>query len=169
MIELSYLAAAVLFIVGLKRLGHPKTARSGNGLAALGMLWAVVVTLIDLGTVSWGIVIVGVVIGAVVGAVLARRVQMTSMPELVAAFNGFGGSASAFVALAETLRADPSTLSVETGITTVFSVVVGSLTLSGSFIAYGKLQGLIAGRPIGFAGTNAINLLVALTTLGVGV
>ncbi len=157
MTELLYLLAAVLFILGLKRLGHPRSARSGNLLAATGMLLAVLVTLVDLQVVSWLVVIAGLAAGTGIGAMLAVRVQMTSMPELVAAFNGFGGAASALVALAETLRAGPETIPAETGVTAVLSVAVGAVTLSGSFIAFGKLQGILPGRPIGFGGTNALN------------
>ena len=106
MTELLYLACAAAFIVGLKRLASPRTARAGNFLAALGMLGTVVITLVDQEIVDWGIVIAGLVVGAAVGGVAAVRVKMTSMPEMVAAFNGFGGLASALVAMSEFLRVD---------------------------------------------------------------
>ncbi len=141
-----YLLAACLFIVGLKRLGGPHTARSGNQLAALGMLIAVIVTLAESGAVSWWALSAGLTVGAGAGAVLARRVAMTGMPQLVAAFNGFGGGASALVATAEFLENSP--LSAETGVTVAFSVVIGVATFTGSFIAFGKLAGLVTGRPL---------------------
>ena len=148
-----YLLAACLFIVGLKRLGGPHTARSGNQLAALGMLIAVIVTLAESGAVSWWALSAGLTVGAGAGAVLARRVAMTGMPQLVAAFNGFGGGASALVATAEFLENSP--LSAETGITAAFSVVIGVSTFTGSFIAFGKLAGVVTGRPLLFRGQVA--------------
>ena len=141
-----YLLAACLFIVGLKRLGGPHTARSGNQLSTLGMLIAVIVTLAESGAVSWWALSAGLTVGAGAGAVLARRVAMTGMPQLVAAFNGFGGGASALVATAEFLENSP--LSAETGVTVAFSVVIGVATFTGSFIAFGKLAGLVTGRPL---------------------
>ena len=104
MTELAYLAAGVLFIVGLRGLTSPRTARRGNRLAALGMLLAIIVVVIDLvaedAAMAWAIVAGGIVVGGAIGAVLAIRVQMTDMPQLVAAFNGFGGGAPALVAAA---------------------------------------------------------------------
>jgi len=167
MIELLYLAAAVMFITGLKRLGHPRTARSGNTIASLGMLVAVVVTLVDTKIVTWGTVIAGLVVGGSIGAGVARRVQMTSMPELVAAFNGSGGAASALVALAEMIRIGPDTVAVEAGIATALSVAIGTVTLSGSLVAYGKLAGLLPGRPMGFDGTNALNGAITVAAVAV--
>ncbi len=169
MTELLYLAAAVMFIIGLRRLGHPRTARSGNAIASFGMLVAVVVTLIETDIVSWAIVTSGLIVGGSIGVVLARRVQMTSMPELVAAFNGFGGAASALVALAEAARVDSDTLLVEAGVATALSVAIGTVTVSGSFVAYGKLKGLIPGRPIGFDGTNALNAAIAIAAVGISI
>lgn len=141
-----YLLAACLFIIGLKRLGGPHTARSGNQLAALGMVLAVIVTLADSGAVSWWVIISGLLVGSAAGAILARRTAMTGMPQLVAAFNGFGGGASALVAAAEFLE-NPS-LPVETGTTAAVSVVIGVAAFTGSFIAFGKLAGIVTGRPL---------------------
>ncbi len=157
MIELLYLVAAALFIVGLRRLSHPATARVGNALAALGMLVAVVVTLVDLDAVSYTTIVAGMVTGAVIGGFLAQRVAMTAMPQLVASFNGFGGAASAFVALIES----GGDVATETGVTIALSVLIGALTLSGSFVAFGKLQGIISGRPLSYPGQLAVNGLVA--------
>jgi len=160
MVELLYLAAAVLFILGLKMLGSPRTARRGNMLAGLGMLLAIVVTLVDSEILSWGVLIAGLIVGAAVGAFLALRVQMTAMPELVAAFNGFGGAASALVAAAELDRAGAN-FSGEIGAVVAASLAIGSLTFSGSFVAFGKLQGSIPGRPIALKGQQAINAFLA--------
>ncbi len=163
---LLYLAAAVLFIVGLKRLSSPATARSGNQLAALGMLIAIVVTLADRSIVSYGTIIAGLVVGGAVGAVLARRVEMTAMPQLVAAFNGFGGGASAVVAAAELLRS--GALPVRTDVSIVLSTLIGAVTLSGSFVAFAKLQGLVPGRPVGYPGQKVADGLLAAALLVLG-
>ena len=167
-IELFYLASAVLFIIGLRRLSTPRTARGGNTLASLGMGLAVVVTLIDQDIMDWPAVIAGVAVGGVVGALLALRVQMTAMPQLVAAFNGFGGAASALVALGQLTETD-GVFTVETGVTVVLSLAIGSVTFTGSFIAFGKLQGIVSGRPIGLPGGHAVNALLAAATAGLGV
>lgn len=161
---LLYLAAAVLFIIGLKRLASPLTARSGNRLAALGMLLAVLVTLVDHRIVSFSLIAAGLVVGGLIGAVLARRVAMTAMPQLVAAFNGFGGGASALVALAELARGDP--LAVRTLVTAALSLAIGAVTFSGSMVAFGKLQGIVTGRPFLLPGQRAVDLVLAAATLG---
>ena len=159
-----YLLAAVLFIVGLKRLSSPATAKDGNRLAALGMLVAIIVTLLDEQVVSYWIVIAGIVVGGAIGAFLAQRVEMTAMPQLVAAFNGFGGGASAFVAIAELSRGGAD-LPDRTLITISLSVLIGSITLSGSLVAFGKLQDLITGRPLVLPGQLVID--VALVAAGI--
>ena len=157
MIEILYLACAVAFIVGLKRLSGPRTARSGNALAAGGMLGAIVITLVDEDIVEWEVVIAGLAVGAALGAVAAVRVQMTAMPQMVAAFNGFGGIASALVAGAVVVETDLLDLSYETGITILLSAFIGTLTFSGSFVAFGKLQGIVTGRPITYPGQQVVN------------
>ena len=164
---LAYLGAASLFILGLKRLSSPRTARLGNQMAAVGMLIAVVVTLIDQSMASYGVIVAGVVVGSGVGALAALRVPMTSMPELVAAFNGFGGGASALVATTEFLTATGS--SVESSVTIVVSTAVGALTFSGSFIAFGKLRGFVPGRPITFFGQLVVSSLLAIGVIGAGI
>jgi len=155
-----YLLAAVLFIVGLKRLTSPATAKDGNRLAALGMLIAIVVTLLDEQVVTYWVIVAGIVIGGAIGAVLAQRVEMTSMPQLVAAFNGFGGGASAFVAIAELSRGGAD-LPTRTLVTVALSVLIGSVTLSGSLVAFGKLQDLISGRPLVLPGQLVIDVVLA--------
>ena len=102
-LQLAYLAAAVLFILGLRNLSSPRTAPSGNLLAAAGMLLAVVATLVSQGIIGWPVILAGVVLGSAIGAALALRIQMTAMPQMVALLNGFGGAASALVAGAELL------------------------------------------------------------------
>ncbi len=157
LINLSYLLAAALFIVGLKRLQSPATARRGNQLAALGMLLAVVATLFLKQILSPIEMIAGLAVGGLVGLVLARQVKMTAMPELVAAFNGFGGLASALVAGAEVIGAT----GWSTVLTITISVVIGMVTFSGSFVAFGKLSGKISGNPISFRGQGLLMTLVA--------
>ncbi|MFP5333284.1 MAG: NAD(P)(+) transhydrogenase (Re/Si-specific) subunit beta, partial [Acidimicrobiia bacterium] len=154
-----YLAAAVLFIVGLKRLTSPATARAGNRLASLGMLIAIVVTLLDAGVVTYGAVLAGLVVGGGIGAYLARTVEMTAMPQLVAAFNGFGGGASALVALSA-LATEPDS-DVRTLVTIGISVLIGAITFSGSFVAFGKLQGVVSGQSVTFGGQKAVDLALA--------
>jgi NAD(P) transhydrogenase subunit beta len=170
MTTLLYLAAGVLFILGLRGLGSPRTARRGNRLAAIGMLLAIVVTvgnIIDDPAVVWWTIIAGMVVGGGIGAYLALRVQMTAMPQLVAAFNGFGGGASALVAAAEIIKTD-GVFSTETAVTVALSIAIGTVTFSGSFVAYAKLQGLISGRPIGLPGGAWFNAVVAAIGVGVG-
>ena len=154
-----YLLAAVLFIVGLKRLSSPATAKDGNRIAALGMLIAIIVTLLDQQVVSYWAIVAGIVVGGTIGAGLAQKVEMTAMPQLVAAFNGFGGGASAFVAIAELTRGG-SEMPDRTLITIALSVLIGSITLSGSLVAFGKLQDLITGRPLVLPGQLVIDVVL---------
>ena len=167
-IELLYLGSAVLFIFGLKRLSSPRTARTGNRLAAGGMLVATIVTLVDQEIIDWPTIIAGLAVGGAVGAVLAVRVQMTAIPQLVAAFNGFGGAASALVALAAITETE-ATLSVETGITVVLSIAIGTITFAGSFVAFGKLQGIVTGRPVSFPAGHLVNAMLAVLIVGLGI
>ncbi|HYW34968.1 MAG TPA: NAD(P)(+) transhydrogenase (Re/Si-specific) subunit beta [Balneolaceae bacterium] len=165
-IELLYLLATGIFIIGITRLSSPATARSGNQLAALGMLIGVVVTLFNQEIGSYWFIGFGILIGAVIGLVAARKVEMTAMPEMVAIFNGFGGGASALVAWGELTRLSPATLGTEQLITIGLSILVGSITFTGSFIAFGKLRGFISGNPVTFTGQNLINLVLILGTFG---
>ena len=160
-IDIAYLLSAVSFIYGLKMLSHPKTARNGNMVASLGMLVAIVAT-VFLGTnLDIKLIAVAMLIGSVIGAFFAIRVQMTQMPQLVAIFNGFGGGASALVASAEFLKAgaDASMVLV---VSITLSVLVGTLTFTGSFIAFGKLQGLVTTKPVTFPGQQMLNALLAI-------
>ena len=153
-IPLGYLLSAALFIFGLKKLGHPRTAPRGNQYGALGMLVAVLTTIIDMqlsttGGMHWELIVGGLVVGSVIGAIMAVKVEMTGMPELVALFNGFGGAASALVALSETWKyIEDSSLALPTGLSLQVVVVaaglsalVGWMTLTGSLLAMFKLKG----------------------------
>ncbi|MGY8787984.1 MAG: NAD(P)(+) transhydrogenase (Re/Si-specific) subunit beta [Fidelibacterota bacterium] len=161
-----YVLASVLFILGIKKLSHPKTARHGNFLAFIGMLIAIAVTLISYGELDFKIIAIGMIIGAMIGATFAIKVEMTQMPQMVAIFNGFGGGASALVAAAEFLKGGEIT-SFTLG-TIVLSIFVGTLTFSGSFIAFGKLQGFISGQPIIFPGQKILNALMAISLIFIG-
>ena len=159
-----YVLASVLFIFGIKRLSHPRTARSGNLIAAFGMLLAIITTLLINGNLDYKLITIGVVIGSLIGAFFAVRVEMTQMPQMVAIFNGFGGIASALIAASEFIN--PSgTLSLFNLSTISFSVFVGTLTFTGSFIAFGKLQGFISGKPIVFTGQQILNGIFAITLI----
>ena len=169
-VELSYLFASVLFVVGLKRLQSPATARGGNRLAALAMLIAIVATLIENQVVSWTGIVAGIVLGSLIGGVAARTVKMTDMPQLVGIFNGFGGGASALVAAAELLRVQSagSALALGDGFTIAISCLIGTVTFSGSSVAFGKLQGLVSGNPITFPLQKTFNALLFLSLLVLG-
>lgn len=158
-IQIIYLIATFFFIRGMKLLNSPATARKGNQFAALGMFIGIVVTLFDQQIISFEWIIAGILIGGLIGAVLAKKVAMTAMPELVAVFNGFGGGASALVAWGEFSRlVDPTTMSPDSLVTTGLGIFIGSLTFTGSFIAFGKLKGFISGNAITFPGLNVINI-----------
>jgi NAD(P) transhydrogenase subunit beta len=167
MTELLYLLAAVLFMVGLKMLSSVQTARRGNLLSLLGMAIAVGATLLTHRPGDWTLILVGAGLGAAVGAVSAITVQMTAMPQMVALYNGFGGGASALVGVLELLRGDP-TVGTVPAVAGVLSILVGWVTLTGSLVAFGKLQGLIQGRPVLFAGQHLLNLVLLLASLGLG-
>lgn len=167
-IQIIYLIATFFFIRGLKLLNSPATARKGNQLAALGMFIGIVVTLFDQQIISFEWIIAGILIGGLIGAVLAKKVAMTAMPELVAVFNGFGGGASALVAWGEFSRlVDPTTMTPDSLVTTGLGIFIGALTFTGSFIAFGKLKGFISGNAITFPGLNVINIgsMIAVLTL----
>jgi NAD(P) transhydrogenase subunit beta len=170
-IELAYLAALITFIIGLRRLSSPATARSGNRVAAVGMLVAIVATLVDRRVASFGAIAVAMVIGAAIGAVGARRVKMTAMPQMVALFNGVGGGAAALVAAAEYHRLAPlpGRAPLQEVIAIAFSAVIGSLSFAGSIVAFAKLQELIGGRPITFGAQRAVNAAFAAAAVALAV
>ena len=148
--DIGYLLSASMFIVGIKRLSSPRTAPSGNRLGAQGMLLAVVITLLKMqseGIIGWELIVAGLAIGSIIGYIMATRVEMTGMPELVALFNGFGGAASALVGLSEALKRisdgvpDPGVELYATWTAIGLSALVGWITLSGSLMAMMKLKG----------------------------
>lgn len=171
LVRLIYLVAVILFILGMKRMTKVRTARSGNLYSSLAMLLAVIATLIQVNIDGKGIeykfIIIGILAGTVIGVVAAVKVQMTSMPEMVALFNGVGGAASTLVALSYywdwgTSGAEP--LLIADTITIVLSVMIGNIAFTGSLVAYGKLQGFVSGRPLVFPGSHFLNLLLFFGT-----
>lgn len=161
--NISYLIASVLFIFGIKQMSSPKTARRGNALSSIGMLIAIVVTLLDKHVLSFQWILIGILIGAAIGAVVALKIEMTAMPQMVGMLNGFGGGASTLVALSEYYRS--TGLHIETTTSIALSLLIGSLTFSGSMIAFGKLQGLVTGNSVRYPGQNPINVVLILATL----
>ena len=170
-IAVSYIVAAVLFIFGLKRMTSPATARSGNRLAAVGMALALVVTLLDRQIVSFWTIALGTLIGAVMGVYFARTVQMTAMPQMVALFNGMGGATAALVSVAEYLRLTSAGEAIGIGESTsiVLGTAIGAISFTGSLIAFGKLQEILPGRPLQFPLQRAVNALILLAVLSLGI
>ncbi len=165
LINAIYLVSAVLFMLGLKRLSSPATARQGNKLSMLGMALAIGATLANPGIVSFKMILIGAAIGAVIGLISAIKVKMTSMPEMVALFNGCGGAASALVALSE-FQVRAGGMESFGLVALLLSVIVGGLTFTGSLIAFGKLQGIVSGQPITYPGQQVVNGLILLVTIG---
>jgi NAD(P) transhydrogenase subunit beta len=166
-INLGYLISAALFIFGLKGLTHPRTAVRGNLLGATGMLLAILITLADKHIISFEVIIAGLVIGAAIGAILAIKIQMTAMPELVALFNGFGGIASVFVAGAALIETalGGQIPNMQVTVATAASGFIGAVTLWGSLVAFGKLRGIINENALLFSGQQVINAILALLGL----
>ena len=167
LIASAYLVASVLFVLGIKRLSSPRTARSGNLLSAVGMGVAIVATLFHHEIVDFRGIVAGVVIGGTIGAIAAARVHMTAMPQMVAVFNGLGGAASALVAAAELVRqvgagaAPPLIVSIPI----VLGTLIGAVTLTGSMVAFAKLQEIMTGRPLVFTGQQLLNAVLGLGML----
>jgi NAD(P) transhydrogenase subunit beta len=176
LVNLSYIAAAILFVFGIKMLGHADTARKGNRISSIGMALAIIVTLLSQG-LDYKLVLGGIAVGSVIGFIAAKRVQMTGMPELVALFNGFGGLASLLVGWAEYQRASHTKLAgidiaqVEafTAGVIVLAILIGGITFTGSLYAWGKLSGKLSGRALTFGGQKAFNALLALGIIAAGV
>jgi len=164
LINLAYVVAGILFILGLKGLTHPRTAVRGNFLGAIAMLIAVVATLCNHEVLGYKTIVLGIAIGAVVGAVMAIKVQMTAMPQLVALFNGFGGGASVLVGYAALSKQTPDLIE---NVAIVCSGLIGAVTFWGSLVAFGKLQELdFLKKPVRFSGQQWANLgLAALVVL----
>ena len=165
-INLIYVVSAVLFIFGLKELSSPATARRGNLLSAVGMLLAVCVALLDKNILDFKWIAVGIIAGSVIGAFAARFVAMTAMPEMVALFNGSGGLASALVGFAAVFVAGNSEFTI---VTIILSIIIGSVTFTGSVIAYGKLSEKISGKPVLFGGQQILNSILVLAVIVCGI
>jgi NAD(P) transhydrogenase subunit beta len=163
-IDVTYLVAAVLLIIGLKRLSSPATARSGNRLAAVGVLLALLVTLLDQGVVSYLGIIIGVIIGGGIGIIAGRKVQMTAMPQMVGLLNGLGGGTAALVSLAEYMRLARDAPPVGPGesLSVALGTAIGAVSFTGSIIAFAKLQELLSGKPHQFPMQRIVNLLLAV-------
>jgi NAD(P) transhydrogenase subunit beta len=157
-----YVIAAALFIFGLKKLGSPDSAVRGNIYSAAAMLIAVAVTLFNKNILSFDWIIIAAVAGSIIGAVAAQRVQMTSMPEMVAIFNGSGGIASLLVGWAALFNSGNTLL---TNITVVISIVVGGMTFSGSILAWGKLSEIMNSAAVVFSGQRVVNSAIVLGLL----
>ncbi len=166
-IELAYLVAASLFILGLKDLGSPATARKGNILASVGMFIAVAATLLDRSVLNYQMILLGLMIGSVIGAIAAYKVEMTAMPQMVGLLNGLGGAASALVAIGEFWRLlnTGAAMPVDATVTVILGVLIGGVTLTGSLVAFAKLQGLISGSPITFSLQQALNAALLISFL----
>jgi len=166
-IEISYLISSIFFILGIKKLSSPKTARQGNLYAAVGMAIAIIVTLLDQHILTYEWIIMGVIIGSAAGTILALKVPMTGMPQMVGMLNGFGGGASTLVALSEFYKITPN-IPVNTGIAIILSILIGGITFTGSMIAFGKLQGLVTGKVVKYPLQHPLNALLLLFVLGSG-
>ena len=159
LINIAYLIAAILFILGLKGLSHPRTAVRGNLLGALGMFIAIVVTLAK-GNLSFELIFAGIVVGSAIGVILAVKIEMTAMPQLVALYNGFGGIASVLVAGAELVNPiGDETLQPLVAIAA--SGIIGAITFWGSLVAFGKLQGVgVPDKPVRYHGEQIVKILL---------
>jgi NAD(P) transhydrogenase subunit beta len=168
-IAVAYIVAAVLLILGLRKLSSPATARNGNLLAAGGVLLALAVTLLDRSIVSYWELALGIVVGGTIGIVAARKVQMTAMPQMVGLLNGLGGGTAALVSLSEYLRLSAAA-PVRGGeaVSVVLGTAIGSVSFTGSIIAFAKLQELLSSKPFQFPLQRAFNALLLLVILGLG-
>src|SRR5256884_4415417 len=171
--DFAYLATIVAFILALKFLSHPATARRGNWIGAVGMLIAIAVTFAQKSVVSYWEIVMGMAIGGSFGAVAARRVKMTAMPQMVALFNGVGGGAAALISLAEfhNIAPEPGRLHGDISVSIILSALIGAISFAGSMVAFAKLQELIQGRPIVYPGQQVVNglLLAGVVTAGVAI
>ncbi|MBG08196.1 MAG: NAD synthetase [Halobacteriovoraceae bacterium] len=161
-INLAYILAAFFFVNGLKKLGHPSTARKGNMHSSLGMLIAILASLVSKEILSYQMILIGMVVGSIVGVLAAKLIKMTAMPEMVALLNGFGGISSLLVGWGA-YASNPS-LTTFTAATVALSVIIGGITLTGSLIAWGKLSETLSGKPVLFVGQKLINAALLITS-----
>src|SRR4051794_3860175 len=168
--DFAYLATIVAFILALRFLSNPATARRGNQIGAVGMLIAIAVTFAQNEVVSYWEIALGMVVGGAFGAVAARKVRMTAMPQMVALFNGVGGGAAALISLAEfhNRAPDPGTLKADISTSIMLSAIIGSISFAGSMVAFAKLQELIRGRPIVYPLQQPTNALLFAGVLAAG-
>jgi len=167
---IAYLVSAVLFILSLKGLTHPSTARRGNFYGMIGMAVAIIATLLGSEVKSYGFIIAGVVAGGLIGTTLAMRIRMTAMPQLVAALHSFVGLAAVLVAISTFLnKRDAGLLNAVLMGELSAGAIIGAITCTGSVIAFGKLQGLISGKPVKFPMQHQLNMLIAVVTVALGV
>jgi NAD(P) transhydrogenase subunit beta len=170
-IQLLYLTAAVVFIIGIKLLGKTHTARQGNFYSAFAMLLAIIATLLQVELLSFGEILVCILIGTAIGAYYARTVEMTAIPEMVALFNGFGGLASTLVGLSDYWLNNLEKglpMNEISGISTFLGVTIGAITFTGSYVAYGKLKGTIFGGAVVYTAQHLINLILFIAMIVFG-
>ncbi|HVF22573.1 MAG TPA: NAD(P)(+) transhydrogenase (Re/Si-specific) subunit beta, partial [Pyrinomonadaceae bacterium] len=165
-IEISYLLASILFIFGLKGMSHPETAKRGMHLAEFGMLMAIIGTLIHHEIVSYTWILAGLAIGSLVGVAMGLWVPMTAMPQRTALSHAFGAFAAALVGISEYYRHDGHLGTIEMS-ALGFEVMLGSLTTTGSLLAFAKLQGLVRGTPMTYKGQNIFNMVLLAATIGI--
>lgn len=177
-IEITYLISSILFIFGIKQLGSPKTARKGNTISAVGMLLAIIATLLYKSIITYEWIIIGLVVGSLIGYILAVKIPMTGMPQMVGLLNGFGGAASTLVALSEFYKilyklggksGGELEFTIAGSVSIVLSLLIGAVTFTGSLIAFGKLQGIVTGKVVKFAGQQILNLILLLAIIALSV
>lgn len=171
LINLLYIVSAIMFIFGLKMLGNQETAKRGNLISAVGMFIAIIAALLTNNVLQWQWIIIGTVAGSIVGVVASKKVAMTAMPEMVALFNGFGGAASLLVGWAEYQKfvseGSVGTASVFSLLIIILTVLIGSVTFTGSIVAWGKLAGKVSSKPIQYSGQQVVNFgILVLLVLG---
>jgi len=172
LVQLFYLVAAVLFVLALKGMSHPRTAVRGNQMGSLGMLIAIVATVVGQQVVSFPVILAGMAVGGLVGVLMATRPAMTNIPQVVALFNGFGGAAS-FLAVGASLQevVEPgaaAALDLQFTVSAAVSALIGAVAFTGSVVAFGKLQGIMTERPVLLPGRHLLNALLFLASLGLG-
>ncbi|MBM3486462.1 MAG: NAD(P)(+) transhydrogenase (Re/Si-specific) subunit beta [Alphaproteobacteria bacterium] len=171
---LAYLIAAICFIMSLRGLSSPETARRGNAIGIAGMVIAILTTLANPGVLSYELIIVGLVIGGAIGTVIALKIKMTALPQLVAAFHSLVGLAAVFVATAALYAPQAygigaiGSIHVASLIEMTLGTAIGAITFSGSIVAFAKLQGLVSGAPVVFPGQHPLNALIGIAIIGIG-
>lgn len=177
-IEITYLISSILFIFGIKQLGSPKTARQGNTISAVGMLLAIIATLLYKSIITYEWIIIGLVVGSLIGYILAVKIPMTGMPQMVGLLNGFGGGASTLVALSEFYKilyklgetsGEKLEFTIAGSVSIILSLLIGAVTFTGSLIAFGKLQGIVTGKVVKFAGQQLLNLILLLAIIALSI